>query len=618
MVSHLAKYRMRTHGDVDMPVTVRIPSFGGIGAVEHHSESTETYWAHTAGLKVVVPSTPSDAYWLLRHSIASRDPVIYLEPKRRYWSREDVDTSEPGLPIGRAAIRRIGDDVTVLTYGGLVQTALAAADLAADQYGWNLEVVDLRSLNPLDFDTVAASVRKTGRAVVMHEGARTLGFGAELAARIQEELFYDLESPVLRATGFDTPYPPARLEKLWLPGVDRLLDCVEKAMALMTGEGVRDFLVPDLGEGLEDATITGWSVAVGDEVELNQTLCTVETNKAEVEIPSPYAGRIVELGGAEGDTLAVGAVLVRIATDSPAPVSRNGGGPARKPVLVGYGADDEMDTSRRAPVEDGTRPRAKPPVRKLAAELRVDLAALAPGSGPDGIVTREDVLAAAGKAGEGSDTVGVHGVQATMAQRMTLSRSQIPDAHASVQVDCSALLRVRDRLREAVGDDGPQITPFVLTLRLLTIALTHHPMFNSTWVDTAGGPHIHIHSAVHLGFGVAAPRGLLVPVVKDAQDKTTRELAATVSRLIDEARAGTVKPAELQGSTFTVSNFGALGLDEGVPVINYPEAAILGMGSLKPRPVVVDGCRGRSADDDADVRLRPPHRRRCAGGRVPR
>ncbi len=352
----------------------------------------------------------------------------------------------------------------------------------------------------------------------------------------------------------------------------------------MNSEGLRDFLVPDLGEGLEDATITSWSVAVGDDVELNQTLCTVETNKAEVEIPSPYAGRVVELGGAEGETLAVGTVLVRIATDAPAQAAHNGDRPARKPVLVGYGADDEMDTSRRAPVENGTRPRAKPPVRKLAAELQVDLTALAPGSGPDGIVSREDVLAAAG----GPDTVDVHGVQATMAQRMTVSRSKIPDAHASVQVDCSALLRVRDRLREAVGEDGPPITSFVLTLRLVTIALTHHPMFNSTWVDTAGGPHIHVHSAVHLGFGVAAPRGLLVPVVKDAQDKSTRELAATVSRLIEEARAGTVKPAELQGSTFTVSNFGALGLDEGVPVINYPEAAILGMGSLKPRPVVVD------------------------------
>lgn len=354
-------------------------------------------------------------------------------------------------------------------------------------------------------------------------------------------------------------------------------------------DNVRDFLVPDLGEGLEDATITSWSVAVGDEVELNQTLCTVETNKAEVEIPSPFAGRITELGGAEGETLPVGAVLVRIATDAPAPAVKAGERPKRKAVLVGYGTDDEMDSSRRAPVPDGTRPRAKPPVRKLAADLHVDLAALAPGSGPDGIVTRDDVLAAAGKPDQLNDDVGVSGVQATMAQRMTLSRTKIPDAHTSVQVDCSALLTVRDRLREEIGHDEPPITPFVLTLRLLTIALTHHPMFNSTWVETAGGAHIHVHSAVHLGIGVAAPRGLLVPVVKDAQDMSTRQLATTVARLVDESRAGTVKPAELQGSTFTVSNFGALGLDEGVPVINYPEAAILGMGSMKPRAVVVDG-----------------------------
>lgn len=231
MVSHLAKYRMRTHGDIDMPVTVRIPSFGGIGAVEHHSESTESYWLHTAGLKVVAPSTPSDAYWLLRQSITCRDPVIYLEPKRRYWTRGTVDTEAPALPFGRASLTRRGSDVTVLTYGGLVDTALSAAELAAEQHGWDLEVIDLRTLNPLDFDTVAESVRRTGHCVVMHEGARTLGFGAELAARISEELFYDLEAPVLRATGFDTPYPPARLEKIWLPGVDRLLDCVERSLA---------------------------------------------------------------------------------------------------------------------------------------------------------------------------------------------------------------------------------------------------------------------------------------------------------------------------------------------------------------------------------------------------
>jgi pyruvate dehydrogenase E2 component (dihydrolipoamide acetyltransferase) len=337
---------------------------------------------------------------------------------------------------------------------------------------------------------------------------------------------------------------------------------------------VQDFLVPDLGEGLQDATITSWAVDVGDEVELNQTLCTVETNKAEVEIPSPYAGRVVERGGDEGQTLDVGSLLLRIATSADDPV------PQRKSVLVGYGADDAMDMSSRR----SARPRAKPPVRKLAAELDVDLEAVS-ASGPDGVVTREDVQRAAGRRTPAADQVAVRGVQAEMARRMSLSRREIPDAHASVTVDGSALLRLRDRLL----DTDPPVTPFVLTLRLLTLALRHHPALNATWIETAEGPQIHRHSAVHLGFGVAAPRGLLVPVIADAQDKTTRELAAAVARLVEEARAGRVRAAELSGSTFTVSNFGALGLDEGVPVINHPEAAILGMGSLKPRAVVVDG-----------------------------
>jgi pyruvate dehydrogenase E2 component (dihydrolipoamide acetyltransferase) len=365
----------------------------------------------------------------------------------------------------------------------------------------------------------------------------------------------------------------------------------------MTGDGVQEFLVPDLGEGLESATITSWSVAVGDSVELNQTLCTVETNKAEVEIPSPYAGRIVELGGREGETLDVGAVLVRIATTSDVHTD-DAESPKRRPVLVGYGADDALDASRRT-AAPGDRPRAKPPVRKLAAELNVDLSSVAP-SGADGVVSRDDVLAAAGRSSASQDMVAVRGVQAEMARRMSLSRSQIPDAHARVQVDGSGLLHLRDRLRDAT--DEAAITPFVLTLRLLTIALTHHPMLNATWLETTEGPQIHLHSAVHLGIGVAAPRGLLVPVVNDSQQKTTRELAAAVATLIGEARAGTLTPAQLQGSTFTVSNFGALGLDEGVPVINYPEAAILGMGSLVPRPVVVDG----------DVVARPTMSLTCA------
>jgi 2-oxoisovalerate dehydrogenase E2 component (dihydrolipoyl transacylase) len=333
-------------------------------------------------------------------------------------------------------------------------------------------------------------------------------------------------------------------------------------------QAIREFLVPDLGEGLEDATVVTWHIAVGDEIGLNEPLCTVETNKADVEIPSPYTGRIVELGGVEGETLAVGSLLVGVATNGPV---------ERSPVLVGYGADDTMDVTRR-------RARAKPPVRKLAAELNIELASVAPGSGPDGIVTRDDVLAAAGERSQNWTSVG--GVRLEMARRMALSRREVPDAHASMQVECSRLLRIRDLMRHAGVDT---VTPFVLTLRLLTVALSHHPTLNSTWMDRGDGPRIHVHPGIHLGVAVAASRGLLVPVVTDAQRKTTRELGATVARLIHGARAGTLKPIEMQGSTFTVSNFGALGLEEGVPVINLPEAAILGMGSLKPRAVVVDG-----------------------------
>jgi 2-oxoisovalerate dehydrogenase E2 component (dihydrolipoyl transacylase) len=372
-------------------------------------------------------------------------------------------------------------------------------------------------------------------------------------------------------------------------------------------ERIKPFLVPDLGEGLDEVTVSCWNVAVGDDVELNQPLCSVETAKAEIEIPSPYAGRIVEIRGAEGDVLEVGSLLVRIDTapeQADAPPRKearqgaesNGETSAHRPVLVGYGPDDSIDTSRRkttsGPAEPAGagRPKAKPAVRKLAAELLVDLREVPPG--PDGLISREAVLAAAGvgteRPGITYDVLPVRGVHAQMAERISLSRNRIPDAHASVHVDCTNLLRVRDRLVVAAEEEPDVITPFVLTLRLVVIALSHHKILNSTWVEAADGPQVHSHHAVHLGFAVAAPRGLLVPVVANAHVKTTRQLGQCVAQLIREARAGTLRPAELSGSTFTVSNFGALGLDDGVPVINYPEAAILGMGSLKPRPAVVD------------------------------
>jgi pyruvate dehydrogenase E1 component beta subunit len=230
IVSHLAKMRNRSRGTVQLPVVVRIPFGGGIGAVEHHSESPENYFAHTAGLKVVAPGTPADAYSLLRESIASPDPVIFFEPKRRYWLKEEADLPVRTEPIGRAVVRRQGTTATLYAYGPMVRTCLEAAQ-AAEAEGWDLEVVDLRSLNPLDTDTIVASAQKTGHALVVHEAQVFAGFGAEVAATVTERAFYSLEAPVLRVGGFDIPYPPAKLEEFFLPDVDRILDAVERSLA---------------------------------------------------------------------------------------------------------------------------------------------------------------------------------------------------------------------------------------------------------------------------------------------------------------------------------------------------------------------------------------------------
>jgi len=230
IISHLAKYRNRSKGSQAMPVVCRIPYGGGIGAVEHHSESPETYYAHTAGLKVVTPSSPADAYSLLRQSIDSDDPVIFLEPKRRYWLKQEVDLPVTCEPLGRARVLREGSDLTLVAYGPMVKVAMDAATAAAEEGLASLEVIDLRSLVPLDDETLLASVERTGRMVVVHEAPEFLGMGAEIAARVTEQAFLSLEAPVLRCTGLDIPYPPAKLEESYLPGVDRILWTVQRSL----------------------------------------------------------------------------------------------------------------------------------------------------------------------------------------------------------------------------------------------------------------------------------------------------------------------------------------------------------------------------------------------------
>ena len=231
IVSQVAKLHFRSQGKVPMPMVIRIPFGGGIGAVEHHSESPEAQFAHTAGLKVVACSNPVDGYWMIQQAIKADDPIVFFEPKRQYHGEKaELDVDAQPAPLFSSKVVRTGNDVTLLAYGPSVKVCQDAS-LAAAEDGHGLEVIDLRTLSPLDMGPVFDSVRKTGRVVVVHEAVSTLGMGAELAARITEECFYSLEAPVLRAAGFDTPYPPSRIEEEYLPDLDRVLDAVDRSLA---------------------------------------------------------------------------------------------------------------------------------------------------------------------------------------------------------------------------------------------------------------------------------------------------------------------------------------------------------------------------------------------------
>jgi pyruvate dehydrogenase E1 component beta subunit len=230
IVSQLAKLTNRSEGNLSMPVVIRIPYGGGIGAVEHHSESPEAYFAHTAGLRVISPSNPNDAYWMIQQAIESNDPVIFFEPKRRYWLKGSVDLDDPPTSMHQAKVLREGTQVTLVSYGPMVVTALQAADLATAE-GISLEVIDMRSLSPIDLPTILKSVTKTGRLVIASEASTSFSVASEVAAKIGELAFYNLEAPVLRVGSFDVPYPPAKLEELFLPDADRILEAVDRSLS---------------------------------------------------------------------------------------------------------------------------------------------------------------------------------------------------------------------------------------------------------------------------------------------------------------------------------------------------------------------------------------------------
>ena len=230
ITTQLAKMQNRSEGHHKMPVVIRVPFGGGIGAVEHHSESPEAYFAHTPGLRVVTPSNANDAYWMIQQSITSNDPVMFFEPKRRYWQKSQVNLDEAPMDLHSARVVREGTDVTIATYGPMVHTSLQAAEVAATE-GVSIEVIDLRSLSPIDYPTIIESVKKTGRLITVSEAPNSFSIASELSAKITEECFYNLQAPVLRVGGFDIPYPAAKLEEIYLPDADRILEAVDRSRA---------------------------------------------------------------------------------------------------------------------------------------------------------------------------------------------------------------------------------------------------------------------------------------------------------------------------------------------------------------------------------------------------
>jgi 2-oxoisovalerate dehydrogenase E2 component (dihydrolipoyl transacylase) len=449
---------------------------------------------------------------------------------------------------------------------------------------------------------------------------------------------------------------------------------------------IKDFKLPDLGEGLEEGDIVEWHVAVGDVIELNQTVADIETAKAVVAVPSPFAGRVVELVGEVGETLEVGSVFVRIDVDveggavaagedaaspaaageaSPAQGGFEAGAAAAEVAtpdadaepggavagerrstgldadeepqpLVGYGQGKGGARRRRrggaAAAGNGqatsapVKPLAKPPVRKLAKDLGVDLAAIAPGSGPQGVITREDVqaasspaaapspasaavpdapAAAAAGAGTSGARVGdlrigfrgrepgeveqIRGIRKRIVEKMEVSRREIPAASCTREADLTELWEVRKQLTALARDEGfdVKITPFALVMRAAVLALRRFPTLNAR-IDRDAG-EIRLLEHVHLGFAADTDRGLVVPNIKDAHTKSTLQLALELSELAGRAREGSLTPAELTGGTFTVNNYGAFGNDDGDPIINHPEGGILGIGAIRERPWVVDG-----------------------------
>ncbi len=573
IVNSAAKMLYMSGGQLKMPIVFRGPNGAALQLGSQHSQAWESWLAHIPGLKVVAPATPADAKGLLKAAIRDDNPVIVLEGEMLYNTKGDVPEGEHVVPIGRAEVKREGTDVTVICHSKTVTVALKAAEQLQEQ-NVSAEVLDLRSLRPMDEPAILASIAKTNRAVVVEEGWPHCGVGAQVVDIIQRDAFDQLDAPVQRVT-------PGPLPRLTMATTVHM-----------------EALSPTMEEG----RLVKWTKKEGDPVKTGETLAEVETDKAVMELVARADGNLVKVLVPEGKTVPVGDVVAYIgapgekvgeASAAPAGTGKGEGG-------RGLPAPPPTPTPAPAATVSDERVKASPLAKRIARETGVDLKLLS-GSGPGGRVVKRDLEGApaappaplphppspipvAARSGAAFEDVPLTQIRKTIARRLVTSLGPIPHFFLTTEVDMERAAEARAALNKDLGDQG-KVSFNDIIVKATALALVRHRACNAWFQED----HIRYWNEVHLGMAVAVEDGLITPVIRNADQKTMSQISAEARALADKARRRQLKPDEYTGATFSVSNLGMFDIDQFTAVINPPEAGILAVGTVVEKPVVLEG-----------------------------
>ena len=599
--------RWASNGQFDMPIVVMTPSGSGIRGSLYHSHSFDSWASRLPGWKIVMPSNPLDAYGLLLSAIVDPNPVMVLLPKallrvrgkallpgepddpdllhqmidapvgdRRDWQPHWPDLQPYFVPLGQAALIREGRNATVISQGRTLPLCVRTADQLRQEHGLTFDVIDLRSLFPYDWPALSASVRRTGRVLIVNEDTEVSNFAEHVLRRIVEEHFDALQGQPRVLLGKHVPgigLNPV-YEQNTVPQMSHILEAMHALGRGSRGGGPpglpgfgrpggpppRDprpleFSLPELGSGVYEAELVAWLVKVGDTVQRGQGLMEMLTDKATLEVPSPFAGTITALEAKPGDQVQIGAVVLRY--------NPLGG---KIPSL-----SPEMGTRRENPTIPSGGPHGTLLLKQLWAETTT--------GSPDKDRTDENNL----EYGTAGTRQPFQGLRRKIAERMVLASKTIPHYSYIDECNVTALVRLRGELREHYAQAGVKLTYLHFFIRAVVLALEEMPLVNASLDEQT--EEIVLHDRYHIGIAVATPRGLIVPVLRDANHRDLAGLAREIERLAVEARAGRSRREDLGGSTFTVSSIGGIGGLISTPVINPPEVGILGIGKVVKRPV---------------------------------